>query len=338
MNKLLLNRLAFLILAVIVFTSCQEDEIDSIFFRTDGGISTVIKDAEGQAIIDAKVSLYNFRTENRMDVGYSDDNGVVDFGRFEAGEYSIFTEFDHNDEYFQINEEIHIISGTDTQHEINVADHYGELLVRTFDNSTGQPIEFNPDLQIGLIPTNEAYREVTTSEALRELVKYSFDFEAELSLSDIPESSYLVVLYNEETIINSSFAEVDPFDKDYVNFSVNATSLLLMSKSSWAVTNVTADGSTQNLIPISSISFLRNENMEVTYDNGETRNSYYYLSSGGGFDWYNMGSENYNLSFNEDYYEINSDGSITFYFSYWDTYDFSEGTWYSSNNVSITLD
>lgn len=337
MKKLLFNPLLSLFLGLIVFTSCKDDEIDSIFFRTDGGISTVLKDADGQAISDAKVALYNMRTENRIEVNYTDENGLVNFGRFEAGEYFIVTEFNHNNEFFQINEEVHIISGTDIQHEINIADHYGELLVRIIDNATGQPIEFNTDAMIGLIPRDEAFQEAASAEGLRDLIKYSFDSESQLSISDLPQSGYLVVMYNEENIFYTNYATVDPYEKGYVNFNVNPMSLLLTSKASWVVTNVTADSNLGNIMPISNISFGQNESMVVTFENGETNDAYYYMSSNGGFDWYNVGSDSYYFNFNEENYDINSDGSITFHFYYWETYDNNEGTWYYSDNVSITL-
>ncbi|HET8861579.1 hypothetical protein [Marivirga sp.] len=192
MKKFLLNPLAYLMLSLIVFTSCQDDEIDSIFFRTDGGLSTIIKDANGLAISDAKISLFNIQSENRIEVDYTNENGVVDFGRFEAGEYYISAEFTHNEEYFQINEEVHVISGTDIQHEINIADHYGEILVRILDNSTGQPIEFNPEAKIGLIPMDEAFREMTNEEGFFDLIDYSFDSEGQITISDLPQAAYLV--------------------------------------------------------------------------------------------------------------------------------------------------
>ncbi|WMN12340.1 hypothetical protein QYS49_33290 [Marivirga salinae] len=337
MKESLLNPFLSLFLGLILFTSCQDDEIDSIFLRTDGGILTVLKDADGQPISDAKVALYNTRTENRIDVNYTDENGVVNFGRFEAGEYFIVTDFNHNDEYFQINEEVHIISGTDTQHEINVADHYGELLVRILDINTGQPIEFNTDAMIGLIPTDEAFSETTTADGLRDLIKYTYESESQLSITDLPQSSYLVVMYNEESIFYTNYATVDPYDKAYVNFNVNPMTLLLTSKATWVVSNITADSNIDNIMPISSISFGQNESMEVTYVNGDTVEAYFYMNSGGGFDWYNLGSSNYYFNFNEDNYEINSDGSITFNFYYWETYNNNDGTWYYSDNVSITL-
>jgi hypothetical protein len=337
MKNSLLKPLVFLILGLFVFTSCQEDEIDSIFFRTDGGIATVIKDGDGQAISEAKVALYNYRTENRVSIGYTDESGRIDFGRFEAGEYSILADFQHNDEYFQIEEEVHIISGTNTQHQINTTDHYGDLLVRILDNSTGQPLEFNPGVMIGLVPVNEDMNQVTNEEDFRELIQYSFESEVELSIADLPEASYVVLMYNDESIIQTSNAFIDPFNKDYVNFYVNPTSLLLMSKSTWVVSNITAEDNQDNIMPISSISFSENENMLVTYENGETDDAYFSMYSNGNFDWYNLGTDNYNFYFGEDYYNLNSDGSITFYFGYWETYNSNDGNWYYSNNVSITI-
>lgn len=337
MKKSLFNPLAYLMLSLFVFTSCQDDEIDSIFFRTDGGISTLVTDADGQAISDVKVSLYNIQSENRIDVAYTNESGVVDFGRFEAGEYSILAEIQHNEEYFQINEEVHIISGIDSQHEINIADHYGEMMVRIINNSTGLPIEFNPEAKIGLIPMNDAFNEITNEDGLFDLITYSFDAEGQMTISDLPQSSYLVVMYSDDNILFSNYSYVDPFEKDYVNFSVNPTTLLLLSKDSWVVSDVTADSNVDNIMPISSISFGQNERMVVTYENGATDDAYYYMNSSGGFDWYNLGSNDYNFYFNEDYYEINSDGSITFYFSSWETYSYNDGSYYYSSNVSITL-
>lgn len=337
MKKFLLNPLAYLVLILFVFTSCKEDEIDSIFFRTDGGLSTVVKDADGQAIADAKISLYNLRSENRLDVAYTNENGIVDFGRFEAGEYSISAEFHHNNDYFQINEEVHVISGTDIQHEINAADHYGEIMVRILDNSTGDPITFNIDAKIGLIPMDEAYRESTNEEELLELINYSFDSEGKMTISELPQASYLVVMYTESNLMYTSYAYVDPYEKDYVNFIVNPTSLLLRSKESWVVSNVSANSNIDNIMPISSISFLQGDNMVITYENGEVDDAYYQLYSAGGFDWYNLGTNNYSFYFNESNFEINSDGSITFFFTYWETYNSNDGMWYYSNDVSITL-
>ncbi len=337
MKNVLLNPLAYLMLSLIVFTSCNEDEIDSVFFRTDGGLSTVVRDADGKAIADAKVALYNLRSENRIDFAYTNENGVVDFGRFEAGEYSVSAEFNHHSEFFQINEEVHIISGTDTQHEINVADHYGEIMVRIVDNNTGEPITFSPDAKIGLIPIDEAFRESLNDENLLDLITYSFDSEGQMTLTDLPQASYLVVMYTENNLMYSTYAYVDPYDKEYIYFSVNPTSLLLRSKATWVVSNVSATSNVDNIMPISSISFGQNDNMVITYDNGEVDNAYYQLYSSGGFDWYNLGSDNYSFYFNESNFEVNSDGSITFNFNSWETYNSSEGSWYYSNNVSITL-
>ncbi|HET8859939.1 MAG TPA: hypothetical protein VFM92_08405 [Marivirga sp.] len=118
---------------------------------------------------------------------------------------------------------------------------------------------------------------------------------------------------------------------------MNPITLLLLSKSTWVVSDFTADSNVDNIMPISTISFGQNESMELTYRNGETDDAYYYLNNSGGFDWYNLDSDNYSFYFNEDYYELNNNGSITFYFNYWETYNSNDATWYYSNNVSITL-
>ncbi|WP_325121765.1 hypothetical protein [Marivirga sp.] len=144
-------------------------------------------------------------------------------------------------------------------------------------------------------------------------------------------------MYNEDHILYSNYSYVDPYDKDYVNFNVNPITLLLLSKSTWVVSDFTADSNVDNIMPISTISFGQNESMELTYRNGETDDAYYYLNNSGGFDWYNLDSDNYSFYFNEDYYELNNNGSITFYFNYWETYNSNDATWYYSNNVSITL-
>jgi len=76
------------------------------------------------------VELFNFSTQNRISVKRTDDNGRVAFGRFEAGEYLMEVEVSHDDEWFSFNEEIHVLSGVDVNHEMNLADQRGDILVR----------------------------------------------------------------------------------------------------------------------------------------------------------------------------------------------------------------
>ncbi len=332
----LFKQIIILCIGALVFSSCKEDEIDSIFFRTDGALSITLTDDDGKAVADARAELYNFSTGNRISVKRTDENGRVDFGRYESGEYLVNMELSHNGEWFDFDEEIHILSGVDTKHNMSLADQRGDFFIKIFNSNDGELINFDlGDLKIGLVPYNDEFSQTINDAEILSLITSSYKAESSLEVKDVPAARYLAVLYDEE-IIDSNLITISPFDDDFLIFYVNPMSILLASKSVWTVTNIVSDEPANVLVPISTFSF-EDGNMTVTYNNGdvaEARCSFYF---GQNFDWYSLSTSNYSIYLNENKYTINTNGSITFNFSYWEIYNDEAGQYYSDNDISITI-
>ena len=338
MQKVLLRNLFVLLLGVGVLSSCKEDEgVDSIFFRTDGSLAATLVDDNNEPIAEAKVSLYNYESESRVAVKYTDESGKVDFGRLEAKEYSMNVELVHSGEWFDFNEEIHVISGVNTTHDMNLADQRGEVLIRFFNNNTGELLDLNlGDMEVSIIPRNEDLNLVTNDEEALALAVQSSPAGRNIEIDDLSAASYMVAFNNGENIMDVYYFTIDPYNRSYVNIYLNPTSIIIQSKSVWTVSEVTSDNNEAGLIPMSTISF-ENGNMMVTFNNGEQEAGSYSLYSDGGFYWNGLSTSNYNFYYSEDNYEINSDGSITFNFSSWETYDYNTSNYIYDENVSITI-
>lgn len=149
------------------------------------------------------------------------------------------------------------------------------------------------------MPRNEAYFEASTPEQIIELVTASYPASGRLEITNVPTAAYEAILYD-ENILRAAFVRTSPFDKSYVEFLVDPTSILLAAKSTWSVISVTSNESIPNLVPISSIVFNTN-GMIVTYTNGQqSTNANYSFYSNNRFDWYNIESSSYTFFYNEN--------------------------------------
>lgn len=321
---------------VLAFSACEDEEVGSIFNRTDGGMAAVITDAEGAPVADAKVTLYNFTTRNRIGVKFSNEEGIVDFGRFEAGEYNLLVELTHDNEWFSFTQEAHVISGVNIQHEVNLADHVAEFTIRIRDAFSGELINVDLPIKIGLVPLTASLENVNTNEEIIALVTKSYDAINNLVLTDIPVAQYLVILYSEDKIYSSDQKSLTSFEPNYFDFYINPLSIILESKPLWSLISVDAETPNNNLIPIKSISFDGNE-ITVTFSNNEVEETSFYYDSNGTFNWHNLYPNNYSLSFSGNSYSIGNDGSLTFNFGYWETYHYDLDERFYSSNVSLTF-
>ena len=336
MQKRLFNYLLVLLLGVTLFSSCKDDGIDSMFFRTDGTLNVVLTDTDGSPISGVQIYLYHRNSESIITAKNTDDNGVVDFGRYESGIYQVNAKFTHNSNFYDVTEEVHINSGVTTSHEMNVADFNGDISIKILDSNSGEVVETDMGIKLGFIPVNEDFFGIISQQEMLNLIINPINITNGKINVELPVAEYYIVLHNDTEILEGNYHFVNQYQKTYTNFYINPINFLLASKSTWGVSSVTTSSGLQgsSIFPVSSLEFNQG-NLLFNLTDGTTYEGSYTLYSDQGFYMANVYANNITMYFNESYYEINADGSITFYFNYVDTYN--SGSNYYDSDVRITI-
>lgn len=341
--------------------SCKDDKMESITLKRSGGLKVIIKNGESP-VTSTQITFSNADTGNELDVVTTDEQGVIDFGKLNEGNYAI--SFETSEPYSRINQELQVVSGENKEYTVQVQDYVGDLTVFLKDYSTNDLIMEDLKVGVAIVPKNNDFKKAFTNEdkiALATGMKY-FGAEGSVSFENIPTGDY--ILYH--VVGDSIIAEVEQEEQEeeqveeevsvnrsnekIVHMYVHAAFERLFNKEVWTATtaiNFNTDEAISSF-PLESIVFSRDSDGDFKYTmniaNGIIEEGYldydtYYGDYEFDLDGGDSNNEDISVSWSSNDFYLDENGQISMRFYYFQIWDGVAGEYiYDGNNIDVTFE
>lgn len=341
------NLRLFLLMLLIstsgLMVACKDDDMESITLKRSGNLRVVVKNGDAP-VANTQVRFYNADTGNELDIVSTDEQGIVDFGKLNEGNYSI--SFEVSDPYSFIEQEFQVVSGENKEYSVQVSDYVGNLNLFLKDNYWNNIIKEDLNIGIAIVPDNDDFKKVFTNEEIIALATDSkyFGTDGKILFENIPTGDYRIYQILADTIVESRGTTwINRLDDRFVNIVVDINSERLFNKQ-WAVSGAINYNTSETVegFPMESMIFSRQDDMfTMNLENGIMVKGEVGYYGGTSLDLYidYTNNDDISVSFSEYSYRLDESGRMILKFNYFRIYDELTGTYiYNESNIEVVLE
>lgn len=327
--------------------SCKDDGMESITLKRSGNLKVVIKNGE-TPVASTQITFYNADTENELDIVTTDEQGVIDFGKLNEGNYGI--SFETSEPYSRINQELQVVSGENKEYTVQVEHYVGDLTLFLRDNNSGDLIAEDLKVGVAIVPDNNDFEKAFTNEeviALATEMKY-FGAEGKVFFENIPTGTYKLFQVVGDTIIGSEGnVYVGRANEEINSLYVDANIERLFNSEIWTVTKAIDYNSNEAIseFPLESMVFSRDLNgnfyHKMQLADGTIVEGVLSYNGAGYFYIYNDGStsEDIDVNWSINSFRFDENGHMKLRFNSLSIYNYETNVYdFSDSYIEITLE
>lgn len=276
-----MKEIAPIVCTAILITACLlscTDKLDTISLSESGDLSVSLKSPTGDPVSGAKIDLYDSEGLMLYQRKLTNEDGVGDFGKYNAGTYLLRIQAEAGPSIFDFTQLTQVVSGIDKSITLNLSEYTVNLQVNVYGSSSYELLKFS-GYSIALLPISKLDDLVDEEMLYGQIEAYGLSAplnSGQAVLEKIPIGEYYCAIVSPESLVlDASLISLHQYEDDVINKYVDEVALNLRRKV-FTISSVKNIFNSQNIVHnYATIQFKANAEFVLTLKNGEKVNGYY---------------------------------------------------------------